>query len=123
MPLAAEPSESFVVMAAMMSVRLLACVEELGSSLSQPGSLLIAMAAGEVGAVQEQVAGRESWSAHRHQRDLGQPAVAEIWVSAEPLQVRRSPVSCLGVDPLLAGAPSHVSHPCLPENTADQAAE
>lgn len=41
----------------MMSVRPLVCVEEFGSSLSQPASLLIAMMAQEVGAVEKQVAG------------------------------------------------------------------
>lgn len=41
-----------------MSVRPLVCVEEFGSSLSQPASRLIAMMAQEVGAVEKQVAGR-----------------------------------------------------------------
>lgn len=41
-----------------MSARPLVCVEEFGSSLSQPASLLIAMMAQEVGAVEKQVAGR-----------------------------------------------------------------
>lgn len=41
-----------------MSVRPLVGVEEFGSSLSQPASLLIAMMAQEVGAVEKQVAGR-----------------------------------------------------------------
>lgn len=72
-----------MVMAAMMSVRLPVCAEELASRLSQPGSLLIAMAPGQVGAVQEQVAGTVSGSAHQHQRDLCQPWVAIFRVSPE----------------------------------------
>lgn len=41
-----------------MSVRPPVCVEEFGSSLSQPASRLIAMMAQDVGAVEKQVAGR-----------------------------------------------------------------
>ena len=80
MPLVAEPPGSFVVMAAMVSVRLLVCSSESGFSLSQPGSLLIAMAGGEVGAVQKV---RVMASTHRHQRDLGQPAVAVFRTTPE----------------------------------------
>lgn len=66
-----------------MSVRLLVCLSVSESSLSLPVSLLIAMAGGKVGAAQEQVAGRVMGSAHRHQRDLGQPVVATVRVSPE----------------------------------------
>lgn len=73
--LAAELSESLVVMAAMMFVRLLVCLSESGSSLSQPGALLVAMVVWEMGAMQEQVAGRVLRVAHQHQSYLGQSEV------------------------------------------------
>lgn len=52
-----------------MSVRPLVCVEEFGSNLSQPASLLIAMMAQKVGAVEKQVAGRVT----------GQCPPASVW--------------------------------------------
>lgn len=67
----------------MVSVRLLLCLSESGSSLSQAGSLLIAMAGGEVGVAQEQVAGRVLGSAHQHQCDPGQPVVTTPGVSPD----------------------------------------
>lgn len=66
-----------------MSVRLLVCLSESASSLSQPGSPLVAMFDGEVAAAQEQVAGRVLGSAHQHQSDLGQAADAMFSVSPE----------------------------------------
>lgn len=79
-------------MAAMVSVRLLVCLSESRSGLSQAGSLLIAMAGGEVGAAQEQVAGRVLGISHQHQCDPGQPVVTMSKVSPELERQRREAV-------------------------------
>lgn len=80
-PLAAESSESFVVMAATESARPLVCLSESDPGLSEPLPLLVAMAGGAAGPVKERVAGGAVRSAHQHQRDPGQPGTATLGLS------------------------------------------